>query len=44
MDSKSLNFLAVKAANAQLLQQTCLVFLDRIKQAASAIIADLKRG
>ena len=42
MDYKSLNFLIVKVGNAVLLQQTCLVFLNRLNQEASALTADLK--
>jgi hypothetical protein len=43
MDYKSLNFLTVKVGNALLFQQTCLVFLDRIKESAAALIADIEK-
>lgn len=43
MDYKSLNFLTVKVGNALLFQQTCLVFLDRIKESAAALIAAIEK-
>jgi len=43
MDDKTLNFLTVKAGNALLLQQTCLVFLDRLKETGSVLIADIEK-